>query len=189
MFEIMHIPPLELADDRVRLRSVRLEDAAGLYCAVRESLPELRVWLPWCHDDYSREESDQWVESRAEAWRKGADYSFLLEDRATGSLAGGCGLNQIDELRLRANLGYWVRTSMTGRGLATAATRLLARWGLKELSLQRIEIVAAVGNTASQRVAHKAGAVCEGVFRRRLRVHGAPHDAVIFSIIEADLEV
>lgn len=183
----MHIPPpLELFDDRVRLRTYQLEDTDGLYHAVRESLPELRTWLPWCHDGYSREESDAWVESRAEAWRNGTDYSFLIEERASGQLAGGCGLNQIDDLRLRANLGYWVRTSMTGRGLATAATRLLARWGLCEAGLQRIEIVAAVGNTASQRVAHKAGAVCEGVFRRRLRVHGEPHDAVIFSLIDDD---
>ncbi len=183
----MHIPdPVELSDDRVLLRPFRLDDVERLYQAIRGSLPELQIWLPWCHAGYSRDEADQWIEARAAAWHKGIEYSFAIEERGVDGLAGGCGLNQIDELRLRANLGYWVKTSRTGRGLATAATRLLARWGLQQVGLQRVEIVAAVGNTASQRVAHKAGAIREGVFRRRLRVHGQPHDAAIFSLINED---
>ena len=62
-----------------------------------------------------------------------------------------------------ANLGYWVRSSRAGRGVATTATLLTARFGLQTLALQRIEILAAVGNRASQRVAEKAGAKKEGV--------------------------
>jgi len=54
-----------------------------------------------------------------------------------------------------------VRTSQMGRGIATAAARLVARFGLETLSMQRLEIVAAEGNTASQRVAND----CALVFR------------------------
>jgi RimJ/RimL family protein N-acetyltransferase len=71
-----------------------------------------------------------------------------------------------------ANLGYWVRTSETGRGIASKATRLVAQFGFAELGLQRIEILAAVGNVASQRVAEKAGAVRECVARKRLLING-----------------
>jgi RimJ/RimL family protein N-acetyltransferase len=65
----------------------------------------------------------------------------------------------------------------------------LAKFGFEELQLERIEIVAAVGNKASERVAEKAGAVREGIARRRLRVHGVQHDAICFSLIPEDLVV
>jgi RimJ/RimL family protein N-acetyltransferase len=175
-----------LTDGAVRLRRFHLEDADELYDAVRESVDELARWLPWCHAAYSRDEAQAWVESRAAAWVQGQEYSFVI-CRADGDrLLGGAGLNQFDPLRLRCNLGYWVRTSETGRGLATRGARLLARFGLESLGLERIEIVAAVGNRASQRVALKAGAQREGVARRRLRVHGVQHDAVCFSLIPQD---
>ncbi len=69
---------------------------------------------------------------------------------------------------------------------ATRAVRLLARFGFEELGLGRIEIVAAVGNKASQRVAEKAGAHREGVLRRRLCLHDEYHDAVMYSLIPDD---
>ena len=86
-----------------------------------------------------------------------------------------------------ANLGYWVRTNSVGRGVATSATRLAARFGFEELGLHRIEIVAAVENIASQRVAEKAGALREGLLRKRLLIRGESQDAVLFSLLPEDL--
>ena len=58
---------IELADGMVLLRPYRNGDVEHLYWAVRESIAELSVWMPWCHTDYSIEESRTWVESRPEA--------------------------------------------------------------------------------------------------------------------------
>jgi len=82
-----------------------------------------------------------------------------------------------------------VRSSRAGRGVATTATLLTARFGLRKLALQRIEILAAVGNKPSQRVAEKAGAKNEGVLRNRLSLRGQPHDAVMYSLIPSDPNV
>lgn len=43
-----------------------------------------------------------------------------------------------------------------------------------------------VGNTASKRVAIKAGARWEGTLRCRLFLHGKPHDVEMFSFVRAD---
>ena len=84
-----------------------------------------------------------------------------------------------------ANLGYWVRTSQAGRGVAPRAIRHLASFAFAETDLQRLEIVCAVGNQRSQRAAEKAGAHREGILRARLFVHGQPHDAVMYSIVRS----
>lgn len=181
------VEKLELTDGHVLLRPYQISDVERLYEAVRESIPEVSVWMEWCHPDYSIDESRDWVKARDKEWQKGTAYDFTMVDPKDGSYLGGCGLNGFRGEHGIANLGYWVRTSRTKRGVATASTRLLARFGLNELKLNRIEIVAAVGNRASQRVAEKAGATREGIFRNGTTQHGKICDAVMFSLIPQDL--
>jgi len=178
---------IELTDGSVLLRPYRVDDIDNLYQAIRESITEISKWMSWCHEGYSIEENRAWIEARAEAWAKGTDYDFIITSAMDGFLIGGCGLRYFDYNYRIAELGYWVRTSRTKKGVATAATRLLAQFGFKELELNRIEIVVAVGNKISQRVAEKAGATREGILRNRLFIREQVHDAVMFSLIPGDL--
>lgn len=178
----------ELTDGTIALRPYRPEDADELYEAVRESIAELHPWMPWCHPGYSIEESREWLASREEVWNKGTDYGFRISDSRSDRYLGGVGLNQINGLYRAANLGYWIRTSAAGQGVATRAARLVARFGFEELNLIRIEIVAAIGNLPSQRVAEKVGAVREGVMRKALLVHGTAHDALLTSLVAEDIK-
>lgn len=177
----------ELVGERVVLRRHRDGDAASIFEAAWESKDALSLWGHWFHPEYSIAETEQWVKTRAEAWDKGAEYAFAIEDRAGGEFIGGCGINRIDRLNLFANLGYWVRSGRAGQGIATESARLLASFAFSDLGLLRVEIVAAVGNHASQRVAQKTGARREGVLRNRLRLRSGPTDAVMFSLVPEDL--
>jgi len=178
---------LELIEGPLLIRPYRAEDASALYEAVRESISEVSPWLPWCHQKYSIEESREFIGSRELASQGGEWYSFGIFETDGGSFLGGVGINFINRVHQMANLGYWVRTSAAGRGVATAATRMAARVGFEQLGLQRIEIVAAVANVPSQRVAEKAGARREGVLRNRLLIRGKSLDAVLFSLLPEDL--
>ena len=169
------------------MRPATFDDAAAHYEAARESMSEVGRWLSWCHSEMTLEESELWIKTCVDAWRNQEFYGFYLFDRDGGRFVGCCTINEIDRFRRRANLGYWIRTSRQGRGIATEAVPVIARFGFRELGLERLEIVAAVGNLPSQRVAAKVGAVREGTARNRLRVHGVQHDAVIFSLIPSDL--
>ena len=62
--------------------------------------------------------------------------------------------------------------------------RLVAQWAFLHTDLVRLEIIAAVDNVPSQRVAARAGAQREGVLRSRLLVRGQFQDAVVFSLIK-----
>jgi ribosomal-protein-serine acetyltransferase len=178
---------ITLNDDKVMLRPYRLSDADSLYRAARESLKELMVWMPWAHQEYSKKESRDWLKERPGKWKKGISYDFAIFNAADGSYMGGCGINDIDHAYRKANLGYWVRTSYTGQGVATAVTLLLAKWGFKELKLNRIEIVVATNNKRSLRVAEKAGAKREGILRNRLIVNNSACDAVMHSLIPGEV--
>lgn len=180
------VAPTERTDGVVTIRPFRPEDTDALYEAVRESADDLLPWLPWA-EAYSRDDSREWITTRADAWAQEEAFSFCVVDAEEDTLLGGCGLNQLNASHRQANLGYWVRSSRTGMGIATRAVRLTARFGIDTVGLQRIEIVMAVANRASQRVAEKADAKREGRLRNRLRIRDEARDAIIYSIIPADL--
>jgi RimJ/RimL family protein N-acetyltransferase len=180
--------PSELADELILIRPYREADAELLYEAVRESIAEVSPWLPWCHENYSIAESREFIAARSIISQGDEWYSFGIFDKASRRFCGGVGLNFINRVHQIANLGYWVRTSAAGRGVATRATRLAARFGFETLGLHRIEIVAAVDNVASQHVAERAGARREGVLRKRLLIQGQPRDAVMYSLVAEDLK-
>ena len=179
---------LALRGPTVVLRPPRDDDAGAVCEAVRESVAEVGAWLAWCHPDYDVRDALAWVRGSRDARARGEECAFVIADAANGVVLGGCGLNQVDATNRRANLGYWVRTTATGRGVATEAARLAAEFGLTVLGLGRLEIVVAVGNRASQRVAEKLGAVPEGVLRSRFWVGGDPVDGLLYSLVPADVE-
>lgn len=180
----------ELRNGSIAIRRYRAEDIPLLYEAARESANEAFTrWMPWCHAHYTLEESSAFVLSREGAWAKGEEYDFAIFDLATETYLGGVGLNQFNRPHGLANLGYWVREGRMGRGIAAAATLLAARFGFEDLGLNRVEIVVAVENARSQRVAEKAGAKREGVLRRRLLIADRLHDAVMYSVVAANLNI
>ena len=179
----------ELSGESIIIRRHRPDDKDLMYDALRESLDELIEWMSWCHPDLSRNETVERSESRDKAWNGREEYSFLIIDKRTGLFAGACGLNDISKTNNYANLGYWVRTSATGKGYATSAVRLLTSFGFEDAGFHRLEIIAAVDNKASQRVAEKAGAQREGILRNRLTIHGKLHDAVSYSLMPEDFKV
>jgi ribosomal-protein-serine acetyltransferase len=174
---------IQLTDGFVTLRPHKLSDLDEIYSAVRESLPELLLWMPWCHADYSIEETRKFILERPKDWDQGISYDFAIVDSRNGAYLGGCGINRIDTANRFANLGYWVRSSQVKQGVATRAILLMSQFGFRELKLNRIEILIAIENKASQRVAEKSGAEREGVLRNRLLLQGKVHHAVLFSLI------
>jgi RimJ/RimL family protein N-acetyltransferase len=165
----------------VHLRPYALGDASALWEAARESVAEVQPWMPWCHPAYSIEESRSWLGLQVAAFERRTAFEFAIVS-PDGAYLGGCGLNQFDDENHRANIGYWVRTSASNRGVATQAVCSIRDWAFRNTDLIRLEIIMAIGNIASHRVAEKSGAHREGVLRRRLVLQGVAHDATMFSL-------
>ncbi|XUX00405.1 MAG: GNAT family protein [Dehalogenimonas sp.] len=177
----------ELTDGIITLRPLRMSDALEVMLAVQETMDSLRLWMPWAHPDYSIAESEGWIKNATKSWSEGSAYEFAITDAQDGSFIGGCGLNHINTIDKVANLGYWVRSSRQRHWAASRATKLLIKFGIDELKFNRIEILAAVENTASRKTAEKAGAFREAIMRHRLLLPDKVHDSFLFSIIPDDI--
>ena len=173
--------------DEFHIRPLLAGDAPALHVAVRASIDSLSQSFPWAHPGYSLGDAESRVAHCVAARERGEEFAFGIFDRC-GELLGCVGLNQLDPAKRSANLGYWIGEAHRGRGLATDAAREIAAFGFGELRLARIEIATLPHNAASQRVATKLGAACEGIFPSRVVAHAGPADAVVFSLVPANQE-
>jgi RimJ/RimL family protein N-acetyltransferase len=121
-------------------------------------------------------------------WASATDGELVIADAAHGEPLGLVSLRIAERDPGLAALGYWLRPEARGRGAATAAVQLVARWAFDELGVQRLELTTAPENVASQRVAERAGFTREGILRGlEATKDNGRLDSVMFSLLPADL--
>jgi RimJ/RimL family protein N-acetyltransferase len=157
--------PERVTTPRLVLRCWRTDDAPRLRAAIDESLPELKLWIPWAKAEPTPLPS---VVERLERFRAeftaGPEWGYAILDGAERELLGGIGLHaRIGPSALE--IGYWVRTSKAGQGIITEAAGAIVQVALA-LGAVRIEIHCDPENPASARVAEKLG-FRHAVTRRR----------------------
>jgi RimJ/RimL family protein N-acetyltransferase len=175
-------PPLR--DGDLVLRRTRPDDAA----AIREiySEPDTRRWMSWHGPLPDEEEALATIRRAADAWAAGTWAVFGVADAASDRLVGGANLRFADHET--AEVSYFLRASARGRGWATRAVLLLARWAFDDLGIQRLELRAHPENEASLRVAERAGFMREGIERAsRSWPDGTRFDSVLFSRLPRDV--
>lgn len=173
--------------EKIILRKYESNFAPLLFEAAIESRGgEFTRWMPWCHKDYSFADSRIFIEKVSDEWEIETTFAFAIFDARTEEFLGGIGLNQPNLTHKFYNLGYWIRVSKQNRGIASRATRLLAKAAFEDLNINRLEILTAIENSASQKAAEKSDAKREGILRRRIVIGDKIHDAVMFSFVRED---
>ncbi|UKZ73277.1 hypothetical protein TrVFT333_000920 [Trichoderma virens FT-333] len=118
----VRLPPEEVVDGEIQLRRWRSDDVDTLHALVNRSLPELSPWMPWAANGYSKEDAVEAIRLGSEGWDAGEEfeYAIVVDGQVRGSCRivkrGGPGVFE---------LGYWLGSGETGRGLATRASALL----------------------------------------------------------------
>jgi RimJ/RimL family protein N-acetyltransferase len=179
-----HVEPVEIVAGRFQLRPFLPRDADAVYAACQD--PDIQRWTT-VPVPYERHHAAGYVADNSfEGWAAGKGDSYAVTDATTGELLGS--VRVAFRAEGVAEVGYWVTPTARGGGVATEATRAVARWAFGAVGVARVEWLAEVGNVASRRVAEKAGFTFEGVLRDRLAARdGSRADAWIASLLPADV--
>jgi RimJ/RimL family protein N-acetyltransferase len=161
--------PDRIETERLVLRPPRRGDGALVNDAVRVSLLELAPWLPWAGTMPSVDESEIHCRRQQARFILREDFVLLIflrrADGSEGEFVGGTGLHRIDWSLRRFEIGYWRKTGCAGQGLLTEAVRAIARLAFDDLGARRVEIRMDDNNTASWRLAERAGFTLEAILR------------------------
>ncbi|MEZ6955644.1 MULTISPECIES: GNAT family N-acetyltransferase [unclassified Aeromonas] len=180
------MPFQRLANANLVIRPFEAGDADEFVRAAHESIETVGRWMSWCTPSFNREQALAWFATCDQDRAAGRAFDIGLFCAATGQLLGGAGINQLAAHHRYGNIGYWVRQSRQGQGIARQADALLHDFGFEQLGLFRLEIVMGIGNTASEAVAIAAGATFECRARNRIFFNGQPFDAYIYSLTPID---
>jgi RimJ/RimL family protein N-acetyltransferase len=126
-----------------------------------------------------------------ERWNRGSDAIFSIDavghEQRVGVVRVLFGL--VDPFDF-AEVGYFLLSEGRGRGYATRAVKLVARWVLDDLAVGRLQARTDLDNVASQRVLERVGFQREGLARSGhvLPVSGERIDTVMWSLLPGELQ-
>lgn len=110
------------------------------------------------------------------------NYSILLHDQVIGAI----GIKVSPHYPESCEIGYFVDRTYWGKGIASAAVRLVENVCFKDLGMHRIELLTLKQNKASIRVAEKCGYRKEGIQRHKVKHQGKWADVYLYSKTEDD---
>lgn len=173
-----------LVDEHVRLRAWKVEDAPALVelCRDREILRWTGVPEPYTVDLAATRAQ------RAEQLRAaGEALLYAICDPRSGQLLGALDLRFHPSDAGIAEVAYMLGAHARGRGVMTAAVRLLCAHAFDKLGIRRVELLHHPENHASAGVARRAGFTFEGVLRSyRVKKDAVAEDRLIHSLLHDD---
>ncbi len=178
-------PDPPLADDVVRLRPWSDADVDAAHAATQDPLIPRFTRIP---ERQTKEQLRAFIADRDTQRLAGELLACVIADPASDALLGSVALLRFDWDEHRCEVGYWLAPQARGRGVATRAVALLARWALREIGIARVAITTDVDNVASQAVAERCGFIREGVLRAFQERNGRRFDVVMYSLLPHDLE-
>jgi RimJ/RimL family protein N-acetyltransferase len=132
-------------------------------------------------DGYGRLWLQRYEDGRIDGTREG--FAIVGAD---GEFLGLALAPHIDRRAREVELGYLVAPSARGRGVATAALRLLTEWAFAHLDAFRIALLISPANAASKRVAERAGYTYEGTLRGTWFKQDLREDTEVWSRLATD---
>jgi RimJ/RimL family protein N-acetyltransferase len=141
--------------------------------------------MPWAvHEPQSLEDKVALLRQFRGKFDLGQDFTYGIFTPDEEQAVGGTGLHtRIGDDAFE--IGYWIRASRAGEGLATESTAALTRVAFELTDVDRIEIRCEPENERSRAIPRKLGYREEATLRRRLR-HPEPRDVVVYSLFRDD---
>lgn len=177
------LPPL-LQDGRVGLRPWRDDDVPAIVAMSRDPDTIRFTSVP---DPYDEDSARFWLALQPARLRAGDGAAFAIVGPPGDLPLGAIGVRVLHRRGI-AETGYHMAAEARGRGLATAALRLLSQWAFETLPIARMQLTTHLDNPASQRVAEKAGYTREAVLRSWAEQRDTRVDLVMYSLLPGDLD-
>jgi ribosomal-protein-serine acetyltransferase len=133
--------------------------------AVNSSIAELRVFMRWAKEEHTLEEDEEYVRRAQSLFILRERFIFFIIHKDTQEFLGCMILHHIDWDIPKFEVGYWLRTSTTGKGYATEATRGVIQYAIEHLGAKRLDACCDEDNSASMRVLERSGFTYLATFR------------------------
>lgn len=176
----------EYATRRFRLRLITVSDVNEIYANFSDR--ELMKFY-----DMAPFESYEQAYDLVAYWRlsllKGTGCRWGIAAREGNRLLGTVGLNNIDTVLDRAEIGYELNRGWWGRGVMGEAVPFILLHAFHTLGLDRVTALIRPENAASISLAEKLGFRRGGLLRNYIQVAGESKDVVSYSVLSSGYQL
>ena len=174
----MYLIPLA---EGAELRPLEPWQAEEFLAHIDRARPDTDPWIPWAALSTDVESARQVLQRYAD--RQAADTGRIYGIWLAGTLVGGTMFVHFDAKSGNCEIGVWAEAAGQGRGLISAAVRLLVDYALIERGLHRVEWINSTLNLRSRAVAERLGMRLDGVLREAFPYNGIRHDKEVWSML------
>jgi len=176
----------QLETSRLRLRQLRLVDAAALFAILSDKA------VTRFYDDEPFTEISQ-AREQIEAWNSGYDarrcIRWGIARKEDDLVVGTCGYYGFHTWHGRASLGYELARPYWRQGMMTEAMGAVIGFGFGQMELNRVQAVVMPGNVGSERLLEKLGFQREGILREYEHWGDKGHvDVTMFSLLRCEYD-
>lgn len=156
--------PSQLETERLLLRAPKKSgDGSIINEAIKESINELKDWLPFAQTIPSVEDTEvSWREAYI-SFLKRESLRYLIFHKETNDFIGVTSFEGLDWDIPKCHIGYWINTNHSGNGYMLEAVNELTELGLNQLNFKRIEVRCESTNIKSRSIPEKLGFKLEGI--------------------------
>jgi len=181
--------PDHFETERLILCAPKPGDGRMINEAIVESHAELKPWLLWADPLPSPELSEEMNRKSVAQYISREVMRMNVLQKSDGRFVGITSLHHIDWSVPAFEIGYWVRTSLAGKGYASESVHGITDFAFGVLGAQRMEIRCDPRNDRSAAVARRAGYTLEGTIRHDRRENdGMLSSAYVFGMIRPEWE-
>lgn len=136
-------------------------------------------------EPFTREGHGHWVKTMIDTGRA---VQMMICDLASGQPLGSVYIRDIDRGHNKAEYGIFIGVpEARGRGIGTAAAKLMLRYCFGEEGLHRVYLRALADNRQAVRSYEKAGFVQEGCLRDDVCIDGQYYDIIWMAAVKHDI--
>ena len=169
----------------VTLRPSDERDINSIFTACQDPLIPAFTTVP---ENYTLDHAIDFVRSDPFSFAERREIRFIIEqgNGVDVTFAGVISLHTINIKNHTAEFGYWIEKSMRGKGIGTTAAKVITDYGLRTLGFRRIDGLADIDNSASQKLLTSAGFEKEGILRNKVsRDDGRQIDMALFATTDS----
>ena len=169
------------------IRLPNLYDAEELFLLVEKNRLRLREWLPWLDFTKTVEDTRSFIAESLMLHAKGSSFvNVILEDN---QIVGIVDVRMISRLNNAVEIGYWIDSDASGKGILTCAVTELIELAFSAMKTHRIQIRAATGNVKSCAVATRLGMRLEGTIKEAEWLYDHYVDLNLYGITKPEWEL
>lgn len=170
-------------DDNLILRQIMPLDAEDIFKTIANERDYLGAWLPFVAQTTTIDDTMHYLNSIIKDEEDKNVYTIQYHDQFAGLL----GFNASDSLNNKTEMGYWLGEAFQHKGIMTRCVQTLCNFAFNKMTINRIQIRCAIGNTPSSAIPKRLGFQLEGIERDgELLSNGKYTNLEVYSLLKSD---